>query len=477
MNNSTNSSTLERYFRLQERGTNVRTELLAGLTTFITMAYSLILTPQILADPYLIMGEADMAAKISNGVFIGCCLAAFIGTMLCAFYAKVPYAQAPGMGLNAFLAYTVMLGMGYSYQQGLVIVLLSGIVFIIITMLGIHEAIINCIPKSVKSAITPGIGLFITILGLKSGGVVVGNSSTLVALCDFAAWNGSAAAELDITTAIMTPLLTLIGVAILGILVAKNVTGSILIAIVATTIIGIPMGVTQLSKFDMNIAAKFADWSEVSLFKLDFAGMFADKSMADVALTVTMLVVTFSLINMFDSIGTLLGAAKQANMLDENGNALRTKESLMSGAISSVFGSMFGTPTITTMVECSAGIAAGGRTGLTSLTAGMLFLCSIILAPFISIIPAAATSPILIYVGILMMSNIKDVDFSDMTDAIPAFFTVVFMPFTYSIANGVAMGLIFHCIMKVLAGKFKEINPVTLVIAVVFLVRYAFMSM
>lgn len=473
MRKTQKTNALEGYFRLKESGTTVRTELLAGLTTFITMAYILVLNPQILSAPYDIMGDAAMAAKIYNGVFIGTCLGAFIGTILCAIYARTPYAQAPGMGLNAFFAYTVVLHMGYSYNQALVIVFLSGVLFIAITAAGIREAIIRAIPDSVKNAITPGIGLFITILGLKNGGIVVANSSTLVGLVDFTQWKTIGG---DIS-AVTSPLLALIGLAIIGILLAKKVKGAVVIAIIIVTIIGIPMGVTQIDKFDMNLGAKFADFAEVSLFNLDFAGMFAGENVFETLLTVVMLVISFSLVNMFDSIGTLLGAAKQAGMVDENGDAIRMKQALMADAISTASGALVGTSTVTTMVECSAGIAAGGRTGLTSLTTAVLFLASLILAPFVGIVPAAATAPVLIYVGILMLSNIKSVDFSEITDAIPAFCTVVFMPFTYSIANGVAMGLIFHCILKAVTGKAKEIKPLTLIVALIFLFRYAFMSM
>lgn len=469
---------LDSFFGITERGSNMKTEMLAGLTTFIAMAYIMILNPLYLSDPYAIEGwvHADpvMHDKIYNGVFIGTCLGAFIGTMLCAVYAKVPYAQAPGMGLNAFFAYTVCLAMGYTYAQALVVVFISGLFFIFISVVGIREAIVKAIPNSVKNAITPGIGLFITLLGLKSAGVVVPNSATMVALFDFAAWKNTG----DFA-AMMPPLLCLIGLGILGLLVAKNVTGSVVLAIVITTIIGIPMGVTQIGNLSFDVVTPVKDFFEVSFLKLDFAGMFAvgEGGVGQMVLTVVMLVISFSLVNMFDSIGTLLGAAKQAGLIDSEGNAIRMKQALMADAISTAAGALVGTSTVTTMVESASGIAAGGRTGMTSLTTACLFLASIILCPIVSIIPGAATSPVLIYVGVLMMSNVKDVDFSDITDAIPAFCTIIMMPFTYSIANGVAFGLIFHCILKALTGKFKEIKPLCLIVALVFLARYAFMSM
>ncbi len=316
----------------------MRTEVLAGITTFITVAYILILNPQILADPFAIVGNAEMAAKVSNGVFIGTCIGAFIGTMLCAVYAKVPLAQAPGMGLNAFFAYTVVLGMGYTYNQTLTIVFLSGLLFIVITVVGLRQAIIRAIPEPIKLAITSGIGLFITIIGLKNAGLVVSNPSTLVSMVDFAQW--------------------------------RNGENTALICV-----------------------------------------------------------------------------------------------------------ALVGTSTVTTVVEYSAGIAAGGRTGMTSFVTAIAFLAAIIFAPVVSIVPAAATAPALIFVGILMLSNIKEVDFSDMTNALPAFCTIVFMPFTYSIANGIAMGLISYCLLKVLSRRRCEVEVLTMVIAAVFAFRYAFMTL
>lgn len=464
---------LERMFRLKESGTTVRTELLAGVTTFITIAYILILNPQVLSDPYVIMGDAAMAERIANGVFIGTCIGAFIGTALCALYARVPFAQAPGMGLNAFFAYTVVLGMGYTYGQALVIVFLSGVFFIIITAVGLREAIIRSIPDAVKTAITPGVGLFITIIGLKNAGIVVSNSATLVSMVDFSQWRSE-----DADMALISGALTaLIGLIIMGVLYAKKIKGSIFLGIVAATLIGIPLGVTQISNFNMNLGMKFRDFAEVSFLKMDFAGLFSGTSFIESLFTVTMLVISFSLVNMFDSIGTLLGAAKQSGMIDENGEVIRMKQALMSDAVSTAAGAMVGTSTVTTVVESSAGIAEGGRTGLTSLTTAVLFLGAIIFAPVVSIVPSAATAPALIFVGILMLSNIKDVDFSNMSEALPAFCTIIFMPFTYSIANGVALGLITYCLIRLLLGRVKDIQVLTFAIAFIFVIRYAFMTL
>ena len=464
---------IDRFFQVSQNHSSVRTEVLAGITTFITIAYILILNPQILADPYVIMGDAAMAGKIANGVFIGTCIGAFIGTILCALYARVPFAQAPGMGLNAFFAYTVVLGMGYTYGQALVVVFISGVFFIVITAIGLREAIIRSIPDAVKTAITPGIGLFITIIGLKNAGIVISNQATLVSLVDFSQWKieGADLALMSIA------LVALAGLVIMGTLHARKIKGSILLGIVAATLIGIPLGVTHISNLDMNIGMKFRDFAEVSFVKMDFAGLFSGANMVETIFTVTMLVISFSLVNMFDSIGTLLGAAKQSGMIDENGEVIRMKQALMSDAISTAAGAMVGTSTVTTVVESSAGIAAGGRTGLTSLVTALLFLGAILFAPIVSIVPAAATAPALIFVGILMLGNIRDVDFSDMSNALPAFCTIVFMPFTYSIANGVAFGLITYCLMKLTTGRRQDVKVLTLAISVVFVVRYAFMTL
>ena len=462
----------EWFFKVSQSGSTMRTEVLAGITTFITVAYILILNPQILADPFAIVGNAEMAVKVSNGVFIGTCIGAFIGTMLCAVYAKVPLAQAPGMGLNAFFAYTVVLGMGYTYNQTLTIVFLSGLLFIVITAVGLRQAIIRAIPEPIKLAITPGIGLFITIIGLKNAGLVVSNPSTLVSMVDFAQWRNGENTEL-----ICGALVALFGLLVIGVLHAKQVKGAILIGIVAATLAGIPLGVTRLSAFDLNLVSKFRDFGEVSLFKLDVAGLFEGKSVTEAVFIIIMLVLSFSLVNMFDSMGTLMGAGRQSGLIDENGDVIHMQEALMADAISTAAGALVGTSTVTTVVESSAGIAAGGRTGMTSFVTAIAFLAAIVFAPVVSIVPAAATAPALIFVGILMLSNIKEVDFSDMTNALPAFCTIVFMPFTYSIANGIAMGLISYCLLKVLSRRRCEVEVLTMVIAVVFAFRYAFMTL
>lgn len=463
----------ERYFELSKNNTSVRTEFIAGLTTFITIAYILIINPQIIADPFVIMNNPEYAKQISNGVFVATCLGAFIGTALVAFYAKLPFAQAPGMGLNAFFAYTVVLGMGYTYSQALVVVFLSGILFIVITAIGLREAIIRAIPDCIKSAISPGIGLFIAIIGFKNAGFVVANQATLVSMVDFSKWQDAA---FD-THLIFAALVALIGLILIAVLSARRVKGAILIGMLGATLIGIPLGVTHLSNFSLNIGQQFTDFMDVSFLKLDFAGLFKGDNLFASLGTIFMLVISFSLVNMFDSLGTLIGAARQAKMLDENGEVIRMRQALMSDAVSTAAGALVGTSTVTTLVESSAGIAEGGRTGLTALTTAGLFLIALLFGPVVAIIPSAATAPALIYVGVLMLGNIKDVDFSDITDAVPAFLTIALMPFTYSIANGIAFGLISFCAIKLLSGRIKEVRFLTFATALVFALRYAFISL
>ncbi|MBQ8143529.1 MAG: NCS2 family permease [Butyricicoccus sp.] len=462
---------LNSFFNLSKSKTTVRTEVLAGITTFITVAYILILNPQILSHPYQIMGDMDMATRISNGVFIGTCLASFVGTILCALYAKVPFVQAPGMGLNAFFAYTVVLAMGYTYSQSLVVVFISGVLFIVITAIGVREAIIRAIPDSVINAVTPGVGLFITIIGLKNSGLVVSNEATLVSLVDFSQWRTPGA---DLS-GLCGALIALIGLVTIGVLHIKKVRGSIFLGIIVATIAGIPLGVTTFDGLSFDIAGKFTDFMEISFLQLDFKGLFSGTF--DTIFAVIMLIISFSLVNMFDSIGTLWGAAKQSGMMDEDGEIIGMKQALMSDAISTAAGAMLGTSTVTTVVESSAGIAAGGRTGLTSLTTAILFLASLVLAPVVGIIPSAATAPALIFVGVLMLSNVKDVDLNNMETALPAFCTIVFMPFTYSIANGIALGLIMHCLIQLFTGKVRNIKPLTVIISLIFIARYAFMTL
>lgn len=463
---------LDSYFGISQAESTVRTEILAGITTFVTLAYILVVNPQIMSDPYFIMGDPEMGQHIYNGVFIATCIGSFIGTILCALYAKMPFAQATGMGLNAFFAYTVVLTLGYTYNQALVIVLFSGLFFIAITAIGLREAIVAAIPDAVKGAITPGIGLFISMIGFKSAGLVVANEATLVGMIDFSTWQVAGADN----TMIMSALVCLIGLFTMAILDARKVKGSILIGIIVGTLVGIPLGVTKVQAFEINLGQQMSDFVNYSLFKLDFAGLFSSGNLLSDIFTVIMLVISFSLVNMFDSIGTLLGAAKMSGQVDKDGNPHNMQKLLMSDAVSTAAGALVGTSTITTLVESSSGIVAGGRTGLTSLTTAILLLASIVLAPIVTIIPAAATAPALIMVGVSMLSGMRDVNFDGIENALPAFLTVAMMPFTYSIANGIAFGLISYCILKIFTGKAKDLSPITIGVALVFILRYVFMT-
>lgn len=477
----------ERFYQLEANHTNVKTEVLAGVTTFVAMAYILFVNPSMLADPFRIMGQDAYANQVQNGVFFATCLISFFGTFLMAVYAKIPFAQAPGMGLNAFFAYTAILTMGYTYGEALAIVFTSGILFIVITFVGFREAVVRAIPNCVKNAITAGIGLFLALIGLKNAFLVVANGSTFVGMIDFSLLRsegvdgmitaGGVAYEVGAYhTMIKSAIVALIGLIVIGALHSRKIKGSIIIGILAATVIGIPFGITSFHGANFNFAQQFNDFVQVSLFQLDFAGLFKDAtSVIGVIFTLIMVVISFSLVDMFDTIGTLIGTAKQANMLDEKGDMPRMRQAMMSDALATTVGACLGSSTATTFVESSTGIAEGGRTGLTSLVTSLLFLSSIIIAPFIGIIPGAATAPALIFVGVLMMGSIKELDFSDMAEAIPSFVTVVFMPFTYSIANGIAAGLLTYVLIKLLSGKAKEIRPFTVFLCLLFVVRFGFM--
>nr|WP_204403868.1 NCS2 family permease [Alkaliphilus hydrothermalis] len=438
-----NTSFLEKQFQLKQNKTDVKTEIIAGITTFITMAYILFVNPDILSQ----------AGMSFNAVFMATALSAAIGTLIMGFYANLPFAQAPGMGLNAFFTYGVVLGMGYTWQQALAAIFVSGIVFIFLTVTGVREMIVEGIPNSLKHAIGGGIGLFIALLGFKNSGIVIGNPVTLVALANFKE---------------PAAILGVIGVVITAILMVKRTKGALLIGIVATTLIGIPMGVTntQLMDFSLDITPTF--------MKMDFAGLLnlGEASVVGAIMSVITVVISFSLVDMFDTIGTLIGTGAKAKMLDENGKLPNMNKALLADAVATSAGAVLGTSTVTTFVESAAGVAEGGKTGLTAVTTGVLFLFSIFLAPFALMVPGAATAPALIIVGVLMMGSVRNVNFDDFSEALPAFFTIALMPFSFSIANGIAGGIIFYCITKVAAGKFKEIHPTMIVLAILFVLRF-----
>ncbi|CAH2213681.1 NCS2 family permease [Tepidibacter aestuarii] len=460
-----NTNILEKLFELRENKTNIKTEILAGFTTFMTMAYALLVIPNLLkfSGMNALGARGDEAALLSilndpviGSAFTGTCIVSAIGTLIMALYANLPFAVAPGIGLTAFFSFSVCLNLGYTWQQGLAAVMISGILFIIITATSIREKIVECLPNNIKIAITSGIGLFITLIGLKGGGIVVSDPGTLIKFGDFTD---------------KAVILTLIGIMIMGILMAKNVKGAMLISIILTTIIGIPMGITNIEGLKIITAPPSVSHTFMAM---DFKGLLSNSG-AGIIGTVTsiiMVVLTFSLVDLFDTIGTLVGTAQKADMIQEDGSIKNMKKALLADAIATTISSMFGGTTTATYIESTAGIAEGGRTGLTSMVVGILFLCSLFLGGIVGIVPSQATSPALIIIGVLMIESIKDVDFSDLTEAIPAFFTIVIMPFTYSIANGIAAGVIFYPIMKLGTGKHKEVHPIMYVLSILFILRF-----
>ena len=453
------------FFKLKENNTNAKTEVLAGFTTFITMAYALLVIPNILKFSGMnsLGFKGDAAASLSSlndpvigAAFVGTCIVAAIGTLIMSLYANLPFAVAPGIGLTAFFSYSVCLTLGYTWQQGLAAVMISGILFILITLTSIREKIVDSLPKNIKLAITSGIGLFIALIGLKSGGIIVSNPGTLVSFGDFTQSNVA---------------LTILGITIMGILVARKVKGGMLIAIILTTIIGIPMGITntkglQLISTPPSITPTFMQFDFKGLLNHGGVGLIGALS------SVIMVVLTFSLVDLFDTIGTLVGTAQKANMIDKDGKVKNMKKALLTDSISTTIGAMFGSTTTATYVESTAGISEGGRTGLTSFTVGILFILSIFLGGVVGIVPQEATAPALIIVGVLMMESIKEIDFTDFTEGLPAFFTIAIMPFSYSIANGIATGIIFYPIMKVATGKYKEVHPIIYILAILFIIRF-----
>lgn len=457
-------SLFERIFKLSENRTSVKTEVIAGLTTFITMAYALLVIPNILKFSGMNAAglKGDAAATLTalndpviGSAFAGTCIASAIGTIIMALYANLPFAVAPGIGLTAFFSYSVCLTLGYTWQQALAAVLVSGILFIIITVTSIREKIVESLPENLKLAITGGIGLFIALIGLKSGSVIVADPGTLVKFGDFT--NKST-------------LLTIIGIVIMGILMARKVRGGMLISIIVTTIIGIPMGITKASEIQVFSMPALGD----TFMAFDFKGLLSHGGSGFIgAITsIFMVVITFSLVDLFDTIGTLVGTAQKANMIDKDGKVKNMRKALLSDAVATTISACFGTPTMATYVESTAGIAEGGRTGLTTLVVGILFFLSLFFGGLVGIVPAEATAPALVIVGVLMLGAVKEINFDDFTEALPAFFTIAIMPFSYSIANGIAAGIIFYPIMKLATKRSKEIHPIMYILAALFILRF-----
>ena len=426
---------LKKLFGFDSSKTTVRTEIVAGITTFLTMSYILAVNPTM-------FGELD--GMPVGSVFTSTALAAIVGCLAMAFIGKLPFGLAPGMGLNAFFVYSVCMGMGYSWQFALTAVLIEGIIFIVLTLTNLREAIVNAIPMSLRNAIGAGIGLFIAFIGLKSAGVVVADGATLVALGDVT--SGSA-------------LLAFIGLVITGFMYSRNVPGAILLGIIITMVIGIPLGVTEFKGIvsaPESIAPIFCQFEFDKIFSVDML----------------VVVFTFFFIDMFDTVGTLVGVCTKAKMLDENGNIHRVKQAFMADSIATTFGAMLGTSTTTTYVESAAGVAQGGRSGLTALVVGCCFVIAMFFSPLFLSIPSAATAPALIIVGLLMAEQIKNVDFEDFSESIPAFVCMIMMPLTYSISNGILIGMITYVLMNMICGKFKKLAPAMYILAVLFILKY-----
>lgn len=428
---------LKKLFGFDPAQTTVRTEIIAGVTTFLTMSYILAVNPSMFGQ---------LEGMPAGAVFTSTALAAIVGCLAMAFCGKLPFGLAPGMGLNAFFVYSVCLGMGYSWQFALTAVLIEGIIFIILTLTNVREAIVNAIPLSLRNAIGAGIGLFIAFIGLESAGVIVNDEATLVALGDLT--SGSA-------------FLAFIGVIITGFLYARNIPGAILIGIIVTMIIGIPLGVTEfvgvLSKPE-SIAPIFCQFEFDNILTLDML----------------VVVFTFLFIDMFDTVGTLVGVCTKAGLVDEKGNIHRIKQAFLADSIATTVGATLGTSTTTTYVESAAGVAQGGRSGLTALAVACCFVIALFFSPLFLSIPAAATAPALVIVGLLMLEPIRNIPFGDFSESIPAFVCIIMMPLTYSISNGILLGMITYVLMNIVCGHFRKIAPAMYILAILFILKFIF---
>ena len=428
---------MEKFFKLPERGTTVGREVVAGITTFLAMAYILAVNPGMLSETGMPFG----------GVFTATAIASAIATLVMAFLANLPVALAPGMGLNAFFTYTVCFGMGCSWQFALTAVLLEGILFILLSLFGVREAIINSIPATLRKAVAVGIGLFICLIGLSNAGITSSDTGTIIGFVN-----------LNVPSA----LVAIIGLVITIVLYILKVPGAILIGIALTTIVGIPFGVTTVPE----------GWKPFSLpeapllFKFEWGSVLTGKFF--------IVFFTFLFTDLFDTIGTLMGVTEQAGLVDEKGNIPNAKGALLADAIGTVAGACLGTSTVTSFVESSSGVAAGGRTGLSSVVTAIMFLLALFFTPLFALIPSAATAPALIFVGFLMMQSISSIDFQDLTEGIPSFITIMVMPFAYSISKGIAFGIISYVICKIAGKKAKEVPVVTWILAVIFIANLVF---
>lgn len=434
-------SWIERRFRLKENQTTVRTEIIAGITTFMTMAYILFVNPSILSETGMPFDAVMMATASS----------AILATLLMAFLANYPFALAPGMGLNAYFAYSVVFGLGYSWQTALGAVFISGIVFVLLSLSGIREMIIDAVPATLKSAIGAGIGLFIAFIGLQNGGLVQSDPATIIGIGNL----GEPAV-----------FLAAVGILITGILLARRVNGAILWGILITTILGIPLGVTAMPDGFLKMPS-FSTWAPI-FGKLDIGGA--------LGIGILEVIFAFLFVDLFDTIGTLIGVSQQAGFLDKEGRLPRANKALLADAFGTVAGAIFGTSTVTTYVESASGVAVGGRTGFANLITAGCFLLSMFFLPIIAIVPSAATAPALIVVGAMMIRAVLDISWSEMDEALPAFIAMIAMPFTYSIATGIALGFIVYPVVKVLNGKAKEVHAITYILAVLFVLRFIYLG-
>jgi AGZA family xanthine/uracil permease-like MFS transporter len=459
---------LEKLFRLKENNTTLRTEVIAGFTTFITMAYIIFVNPNILRMAGMnsagALGDDALAYNAFNDPVVGAVMVATVlssalATLIMGLYANYPFALAPGMGLNAFFTFTVVIKMGYSWQSALGAVFVSGIVFIIITITGIREAIVNAIPLSLKNAVSAGIGLFIALIGFSNAGIVVSDPATIIGLGNLTEPH---------------TLLALMGLAITGILMARKVKGAILLGIIITTLLGIPAGIVSIPEGFTPVSLPPS--LTPTFMKLDFKELFnlsGGAGILDAVIGFLGVVLAFTYVDLFDTLGTLVGTGAKAGMLDKEGRLPRINKALMADAVGTSAGALLGTSTVTTYIESAAGIMEGGKTGLTSVVVSLLFLASLFLAPVAGLVPAAATAPALIIVGVLMMGAVREIDFSDFSEALPAFMTIVIMPFSYSIANGIAAGLVFYPLVKVISGRAREVHPIIYILAFLFILRFA----
>ena len=459
---------IEKLFKLKENNTTVKTEVIGGITTFMTMAYILAVNPNLLSA----------AGMDATAVLIATCLASFVGTLAMALMANYPFALAPGMGLNAYFAYTVVLGMGYTWQYALTAVFAEGIVFIVLSLTNVREAIFNAIPLNLKSAVSVGIGLFIAFVGLQNANIVIGGS-TLLQLFSVDGYNAAKGVEASFNNVGITVILALIGIIVTGILVVKNVKGNILWGILITWGLGI------ICQF----AGLYVPNPEIGFYSLlpDFSNGLSIPSLAPIfaklqfdgvfSLDFLVILFAFLFVDLFDTLGTLVGVSSKAGMLDENGKLPNIKGALLADAVATTAGAVLGTSTTTTFVESASGVSEGGRTGLTAVTTAILFGLSLFLSPIFLAIPSFATAPALVIVGLYMLSNVISIDFSDMSEAIPCYVCIIAMPFFYSISEGISMGIITYVAINLITGKAKEkkISALMYVLAVLFILKYIFL--